>query len=463
MTVGGRPLFTHLQISRIEAVLPGNALFADLYEFTMLRAYFELGMTERATFSLFVRKLPSRRNFLIACGLGDLLDAIQSLRFEPEQLRFLGSLGPFPESFLDWLRGFRFTGDIDAMREGTPFFANEPILEVTAPIAEAQLIETLVLNQIGLQTILASKAARIVLAARGRAVVDFGARRAQGLDAATKGARALFIGGVAATSNVAAAKAYGVPVAGTVAHSFIEACSSETEAFDAFTKVFPDTTLLVDTYDTLAGVKKAIALAQRRGDDLKLRAIRLDSGDLDQLARSARRMLDQAGLNGVKIMASGGLDEDAIDKLTSRNAPIDMFGVGAEMAASGDAPTLDMAYKLAEYAGVGRMKLSAGKANLPGRKQAFRQFRNGKAIGDVIGRHDESLPGVPLLRPVMAAGRCIAGEAFDLAQVRAHASEAIGALPATCLLLAPAPYEVTISPKLTRYERETRTRLTAAH
>ncbi|MDO8631400.1 MAG: nicotinate phosphoribosyltransferase, partial [Phycisphaerales bacterium] len=231
-------------------------MFADLYQLTMLRAYFELGMTEQAAFSLFVRKLPPRRNFLIACGLADLLNEIESLRFDDEQLRYLRSLGQFPDLFLDWLRKFRFNGDIHALREGTPFFANEPILEVVAPIAQAQIIETLVLNQIGLQTILASKATRIVTAARGRPVVDFGARRAQGMDAATKGARAFYIGGVAATSNLAAGKAYEIPVSGTVAHSFIEAHSSETEAFDAFARIFPDTTLLVDTYDTLAGVDK---------------------------------------------------------------------------------------------------------------------------------------------------------------------------------------------------------------
>ena len=334
--------------SATEAIMSSNALFADLYQMTMLRAYFELGMAEEAAFSLFVRKLPPRRNFLIACGLADLLKEIKSLRFDDDQLRYLRSLGDFPDSFLEWLREFRFTGDIYALPEGTPFFANEPILEVVAPIAQAQLIETLVLNQIGLQTILASKAARIVTAARGRPVADFGARRAQGIDAATKGARAFYIGGVAATSNLAAGKAYGIPVSGTMAHSFVEACASEAEAFDAFARIFPETTLLVDTYDTLAGVAKVIALSRSLGPNFKVRAIRLDSGDLDQLARLSRRMLDDAGLTNVQIVASGGLDEDQIDRLTACNAPIDLFGVGTDLAVSSDAPALDIAYKLVD-------------------------------------------------------------------------------------------------------------------
>ncbi|MBM3654062.1 MAG: nicotinate phosphoribosyltransferase, partial [Alphaproteobacteria bacterium] len=360
--------------------MSSSALFADLYQFTMLRAYFELKMDAQATFSLFVRKLPPQRNFLVAAGLNDLLDAIETLRFEPQQIDYLASLEFSSKPFLDWLANFRFSGDIYAMREGAPFFENEPIMEVVAPIAEAQLIETLVLNQIGLQTILASKAARVVSAARGRSVVDFGARRAQGLDAATKGARAFYIGGVESTSNVAAGQRYGLPVAGTMAHSFVQACASEMDAFRAFSAVFPDTTLLVDTYDTIDGVKKVVALAKERGADFKVRAVRLDSGDLDRLSRETRRLLDAAGLSEVQIVASGGLDETRIDDLTSRGAPIDIFGVGTDMAAASDAPTLDIAYKLTEYAGEGRMKLSAGKRSLPGRKQVFREFRDGAAV-----------------------------------------------------------------------------------
>lgn len=441
--------------------MSANALFADLYEFTMLRAYFELGMDAEATFSLFVRKLPPQRNFLIAAGLHDLLDEIEHLRFEPQHLDYLSSLGVASQPFLDWLANFRFSGDIHAMREGTPFFENEPILEVVAPIAEAQLIETLVLNQIGLQTILASKAARVVAAARGRSVVDFGARRAQGVDAATKGARAFYIGGVDSTSNVAAGQVYGLPVAGTMAHSFVEACASEKDAFQAFSAIFPETTLLVDTYDAIEGVKKVVALAKARGTDFKVRAVRLDSGDLYALCSETRRILDAAGLTDVQIVASGGLDEMKIDDLTARGAPVDVFGVGTDMAVSSDAPALDIAYKLTEYAGEGRMKLSTGKPSLPGRKQVFREFRDGVAVRDVIARRDEILPGAGLLGPFMISGRRVAEQTCDLSQIRVHAKEQLAALPAQLRTLEPrgARYDVSISEELARYEQEVRARL----
>ncbi|WP_292532103.1 nicotinate phosphoribosyltransferase [Methylocystis sp.] len=441
--------------------MASSALFADLYEFTMLRAYFELKMDAQATFSLFVRKLPPQRNFLIAAGLNDLLDEIENLRFEPPQIDYLASFEFSSQPFLDWLANFRFSGDIYAMREGTPFFENEPIMEVVAPVAEAQLIETLVLNQIGLQTILASKAARVVAAARGASIVDFGARRAQGLDAATKGARAFYIGGVESTSNVAAGQRYGLPVAGTMAHSFVQACATEREAFRCFSDVFPDTTLLVDTYDTIDGVKKVVALAKERGADFKVRAVRLDSGDLDALSREARRILDGAGLTHVQIVASGGLDETKIDELTARDAPIDIFGVGTDMAVSSDAPALDIAYKLTEYAGEGRMKLSAGKRSLPGRKQVFREFRDGAAVKDVIARHSETLPGVALLQPVMLSGRRIAEQPRDLQHIRAYAKEQLAALPPKLRALDwHERYDVAISSELAEYERETRGRLT---
>jgi nicotinate phosphoribosyltransferase len=307
---------------------------------------------------------------------------------------------------------------------------------------------------------LASKAARVVAAARGASVVDFGARRAQGLDAATKGARAFYIGGVESTSNVAAGQAYGLPVAGTMAHSFVEACASEMDAFQSFAEVFPDTTLLVDTYDTIEGVQKVVALAKARGPNFNIRAVRLDSGDLDLLSRQARRILDDAGLTDVQIVVSGGLEETKIDVLTSRGAPIDVFGVGTDMAASSDAPTLDIAYKLTEYAGTGRMKLSTGKRSLPGRKQVFRQFRDGVAVSDVIARHGETLAGVPLLEPYMLSGRRTA-QSCDLSQIRNFAKEQLAALPPHLRMLQSreARYEVAISDALASYERETRAHL----
>lgn len=444
--------------------MPSCALFTDLYQLNMLRAYFELGMTEQAAFSLFVRKLPPQRNFLVACGVADLLDEIESFRFEEDHLRYLRTIGQFTDTFLEWLGEFRFSGDIYAMREGTPFFPNEPILEVVAPIAQAQILETLIINQIGLQTILASKATRIVAAARGRPVMDFGARRSQGIDAGIKGARAFYVGGVDATSNLAAGKTYHIPVAGTVAHSFIEARPSEMDAFGAFARIFPETTLLVDTYDTLGGVANVISLSKSLGSDFRVHAIRLDSGDLEQLARKARHMLDKAGLKRVLIVASGGLDEHEIDRLTVQNAPIDLFGVGTDMAVSSDAPALDIAYKLTEYAGRGRMKLSTGKSTLPGRKQVFRCYENEMAIYDVIGRHDETLAGSPLLAPVMLSGRRTAPEISQLAQTRSYAKKSIQSLPQAHRALSspPAAYEVHISLKLSQYEQEVRNEMIAA-
>ena len=441
--------------------MTNRALFADYYEFTMLRAYFELNLKEAATFSLFVRTLPQGRNFLLACGLSDLLDEIESLRFGDDEIEHLRSLGDFSEPFLQWLRGFCFRGDIVAMREGTPFFDEEPLLEVTASIPEAQLIETLILNRIGSQTIFASKAARIVAAAKGRPVSDFGARRAQGIDAAIHGARAFFIAGVASTSNVASGLTYGLPLEGTMAHSFIEACASERAAFEGFVAIFPNATLLVDTYDTLTGVENAIAVAKAKGEDRCFHAIRLDSGDLAELSRCARKRLDEAGLTHVAIIASGGLDERAIERLVADGAPIDAFGVGSDMAASADAPTLDIAYKLTEYAGEPRMKLSFGKRSLPGRKQVFRQFKDGVAVRDVIALRDETLEGQPLLRPVMVGGRRIESERVTLVESRDHAREAITALPEERQgLSAPSsPYPVAISSTLALLEEETRARL----
>ena len=280
----------------------GLALFTDLYQLTMLQAYFEEGMTERAVFSLFVRRLPRNRNFLLACGLDTVLDYLESLRFTQQDLGYLDTLGMFSDRFLSWLADFRFTGDVHAVREGTPVFANEPILEVEAPLPEAQLIETYVINQVQLQTMLASKAHRVVTAARGRSVIDFGARRMHGTDAALNAARAFRIAGVNATSNVLAGKRFGIPVAGTLAHSYIQAHGDESAAFRAFAKLYPDTVLLIDTYDTLAGVEKVITLAKQLGEDFKVRAVRLDSGDLLDLSRRVRDLLDQAGLHSVQII-----------------------------------------------------------------------------------------------------------------------------------------------------------------
>jgi nicotinate phosphoribosyltransferase len=431
------------------------ALFTDLYELTMLQGYFEEAMGEEATFSLFVRRLPARRNFLLACGLDSVLDYLQHLCFSADDLAYLATLGKFSDRFLAWLADFRFAGEVWAVAEGTPIFANEPILEVSAPLPQAQLVETLVINQIQLQTLLASKAQRVVNAASGRPVIDFGARRMHGIDAALKAARAFHIGGVAATSNVLAGKIYGMPVAGTMAHSYIQAHASEAEAFRAFARLYPDTVLLVDTYDTLAGVRQVINLAQELGADFRVRAVRLDSGDLATLARESRRLLDVAGLQRVEIFASGGLDEDTITELLAAGAPIGAFGVGTSMGVSSDAPALDIAYKLCAYAGQGRLKLSPGKPILPGRKQIFRIAENGRDVRDTIGRADEDLPGRALLVPVMRAGQRLPAATVALDTARSYAREQIARLPATVRGLGPAdpPYPVAVSAALADLQR----------
>jgi nicotinate phosphoribosyltransferase len=431
------------------------ALFTDLYELRMARAYHGLAMDGRAVFSLFVRRLPETRNYLIAAGVEPFVEALETLRFSDEDLRYLAALGEFPDEFLSWLRGFRFTGEVHALTEGTPFFENEPILEVVAPIAEAQLIETLVMNMVGLEIVLASKAARVVAAAQGRGVVDFGTRRAQGIDAALSGARAFHIAGCNATSNVLAGMRLGIPTAGTMAHSFIEAFDSEADAFRAFMTYYPETILLVDTYDTLAGVDKAIALARELGAAFKVHGIRLDSGDMAALAKEARKKLDAAGLNSVQVFASGGLDEHALAALLAAGAPIDAFGVGTDMSVSADAPSLDIAYKLTEYGGRGRMKLSEGKRTLPGRKQVFRRFRNDIAHEDVIARADETLDGTPLLKPVMKDGKRLSPPT-PLAQLRAGCAAALAKLPKPILALQPAAprYPVHISDALAQEEQE---------
>ena len=432
------------------------ALFTDLYELTMLQAYYQEGMTDEAVFSLFVRKLPEQRNYLLACGLDTVLAYLEGLRFTEADIAYLRSLEKFTDPFLAWLREFRFTGDVRAVPEGTPVFANEPILEIAAPLPEAQLIETFVMNQVQLQTVLASKARRVVSAAAGRAVVDFGPRRVHGIDAAMKAARAYYIAGISATSNVLAGRRYGVPLAGTMAHSYIQAHADEAAAFRAFTRLYPETTLLVDTYDTLAGVSKVIDLAREMGSAFRVAAIRLDSGDLRALSREARSLLDHAGLDEVDILVSGGLDEASIAGLVASGAPIDGFGVGTDMGVSSDAPALDIAYKLCEYAGRGRLKLSTGKPVLPGRKQVFRRERGGFAVGDLIGREGEDLPGRPLLIPVMRGGRRLPAGQVELAACREHARVEFERLPDGLKgpHQAESAYPVEISAGLSDFQQE---------
>jgi nicotinate phosphoribosyltransferase len=425
------------------------ALLTDLYQLTMAQAYYARGRIAEAVFELFVRKLPARRNYLVACGLEDVLHHLEGLRFGSEAIAALSRDGRFTPAFLEQLHGLRFTGNVDAVPEGTPIFAGEPILQVIAPLPEAQLVETFILNQVVYQTVAASKAARVVAAAQGRGVVDFGLRRMQGADAGMKAARAFYVAGVEATSNVLAASVYGIPASGTMAHSYVQVHESELEAFREFAAVYPETVLLIDTYDTLEGVRNVIRLARELGSAFRVRALRLDSGDLLALSVEARRMLDEAGLGRVGLFASGGLDEDVIADLVARGAPIAGFGVGTAMGVSADAPSLDAAYKLVAYAGRGRMKLSSGKATVPGRKQVFRVEDHGEAVRDVVAVFGEVLPGRPLLAPAMRSGQRVR-RGPSLEEARALAREERERLPARLRALAPArpPYPVELSAAL---------------
>lgn len=384
-----------------------HSLLIDLYELTMADAYRRSGMAEvPATFSLFVRSLPSERGYMVAAGLDDALTWLEQMRFGDEALGAIDRLGMFDDAFLRWLGALRFTGRVRAVPEGTIVFPHQPILEIDAPIAQGQLAETFLLNQVTVQTLLATTAARYRHAADGRSLIDFGFRRAQGIDAGMKVARVGRIVGLDGTSNVAGADRYELPASGTMAHSFVQARHDETDAFRVFADALTDATvLLVDTYDTLRGVEAAIVVAREmRERGVEIRGIRLDSGDLDALAREARGLLDDAGFPAVQIFASGGLDEHEIDVLVRSGAPIDGFGVGTALAVSADAPSLDSAYKLVSVGGRGVRKTSAGKATLPGAKQVWRAR---DWSGDVLALADEPEPGTgyePLLEDVMVDG-----------------------------------------------------------
>lgn len=436
-------------------------LVTDLYELTMLQTYFEEGENGPAVFEMFFRSLPPSRNFLVFAGLGTVLQYLAHLRFTPRILESLERTALFRPAFLDYLARFRFRGDIWALAEGTPCFAREPVLQVHATLPEAQFVETLILNQIHLQTVIASKAIRVVLAAQGRPVVDFGLRRAHGLDAGLKLVRAAFIAGVESTSHVLAGLRYDIPLRGTMAHSAIQALGDDLTAFRAFARSDPHTICLVDTFDTMAGVEAVIRLRDELGEAFQVRGIRLDSGDLAALAIAARTRLDAAGLAQLIIFASGNLDEYEIQRLLSRNAPIDGFGVGTRMDVSADAPALDCAYKLAEYGGEGCMKLSAGKVGLPGAKQIFREGgKDGPVRGDHIGLRTEKGPGQALLRPVMKGGKILPDALPSLPEIRDHCRSAVAVLPGPCRDLTPAPpYPVQVSPRLAAWQAEIAARI----
>lgn len=429
------------------------AIFTDLYQLSMLQSYHRQEMRDQAVFSLFFRKLPETRNFMLAAGLDPVLEYLENLHFSEDSLAYLASTGRFEPAFLDDLKRFRFTGTVRAVAEGTPIFPHAPIVEVEAPVSEAQLVETLLINQITVSTILASKAARIVAAANGTPVIDFGTRRAHGFDAGNKAARSAYIAGCVAAANVLAGKLYDLPIAGTMAHSYVEAWKDELSAFRAFTELYPDTVLLIDTYDPIQGVENVITLARERGDAFQVRAVRLDSGDLADLSKDVRRRLDGAGLERVQIIVSGGLDETRIAELVAAGAPIDGYGVGTRLTTSSDAAELDIAYKLAAYGGEGRMKLAPLRKNLPGAKQVCRIEAGGFAVKDVVRRADEDGPGRPLLETVMVDGvRTDAGRR-SLDEIRATAVRQIAVLPAHLRAIAPASpaYPVEVSDPLARY------------
>lgn len=463
------PLFT--SGVEMEDANSGRALLVDLYELTMAVAYFEHRVECRATFELFVRHLPSARTFLVAAGLDSALDYLENLHFTEEDVRFLRDQPAFrtvSNSFFDCLRTFRFTGDVRAVAEGTPVFAEEPILQVTAPILEAQIVETYLLSVINFETLIASKAARVVRAARGRGVLEFGTRRAQGPEAGVRAARAAYVGGCVATSNVLAGFRYDVPLAGTAAHSWTQVFPTERESFEALLQTFPETAiLLIDTYDPLVGAEVAATLGR------KIPGVRLDSGDLLEKSRRVREILDRQGLGDTKIVASGDLNEYRIEELVSLGAPIDLFGVGTELATSRDVPALSVVYKLVETEHAGRVeyktKFSEQKVYSPGRKQVFRFWsggdgdHGGKFHHDLIARANESYPeALPLLEPVIQNGKRL-GLRPSVGELRARTLRGLDCLPERYHALRGAPpYPVSKSVALERLLEEVRERYVSA-
>jgi len=434
-----------------------SVLLTDLYQLTMLQGYFDQGMEETAVFEFFVRKLPPGRGFLIAAGLEQALDYLERLHFTPAELEWLARSGRFSREFVDYLSGLRFAGDVHAMPEGTVFFPHEPILRVTAPLPQAQLVETRLINLLHFQVLIASKAVRFVLAAPGKLLVDFGLRRAHGSEAGLLAARAAYLAGFSGSATVLAETLFGIPAYGTMAHSFIQAHDDEEEAFINFAHAQPgNVMLLLDTYDTEAAAEKVTRLAPRlKSEGITIKGVRLDSGDLGDHARKVRRILDRADLTDVKIFASGNLSEYRLGELIGTGAPIDGFGVGSDLVTSADASHLDCAYKLEEYAGRARRKRSEGKATWPGRKQVFRRFdHEGRMAEDILTVEDDVQEGERLIQPVMARGRRL-GPAVPLSGARARAAEQISRLPDSIRKLRDTPvFPVKISDALTELAQE---------
>ena len=416
-------------------------LCTDLYELTMAQSYLEHGKTGRAVFSLFVRKLPEDRNFLVSCGLETLLEALERFRFSDRELKYLRSLGRFKDDFLEYLSEYKFHSDLYAVPEGRIIFENEPLVQIEGPLPEVQIVETLVINVIHFQTLIASKAVRSYLVAGGRSLVDFGFRRAHGLEAGIYAARASYIAGFDGTSNLEAGARWNIPVFGTVAHSYIMIFDREEDAFRAFASSFPENAVfLLDTYDTLEAATKTVQLAR---EGVPVVGVRLDSGDIPHLAREVRRILDEGDLKDVKIIVSGGIDEYMIDQWVKDSVPIDAFGVGTKFITSADAPYLDIAYKLVEYEGKPRVKTSPGKATFPYRRQIFRRYSGELMEEDIVVRHDQPEEGEPLVEKVLEGGRAVA-ELPSLGEIRDRLSEDIGRLPPPLRDLRKGSYRVII-------------------
>jgi len=431
-------------------------LFTDLYELTMAAGYFDQGLDETATFSLFVREHP-RRGYFVACGLEAVVDALTRFRFSDREIEWLAQTGRFNRDFLAHLATMRFTGDVRAMAEGEIFFPDEPVLEVSAPLIEAQILETFLINTMGVASMLATKAARCVHAAGGRPIADFSLRRTQGIHAGMTVARSSYIAGFASTSNVLAGKRWGIPISGTMAHSFVTAFTSETEAFEAYAGLFPEAAIfLIDTYDTIAGAEKAAAVGRRmKQKGQALTGVRLDSGDMVTLSRQVRRILDEAGLPEVKIFASSGFDEYELERLVSEGARIDAFGVGTRMGVSADAPYLDMVYKMVRLGTRNVRKTSEGKVTLAGEKQVFRKTAGGRFKGDIIGLRGESLEdAVSLLSKMMENGRSV-GPRPTLDKIRQRFADNFNRLgDKTKALTNPEKYPVALSERLVELQRK---------
>jgi nicotinate phosphoribosyltransferase len=431
-----------------EAGTPNSALLTDLYQLTMLQGYFDLGMEETAVFEFFVRKLPPQRNFFLAAGLDQVLGFLEGLRFTDTELEWVSRYGAFRPAFVGFLEKLRFTGDVHAMPEGTVFFPNEPILRVTAPLPQAQLVESRLINLLHFETLIASKAVRSVLAAPRKLLVDFGLRRAHGGEAGLLAARASYLAGFAGSATVLANPMFGIPVYGTMAHSFIQAHDDEALAFEHFARSLPDNViLLIDTYDTEGAAEKVVRLAPKlQKEGIRIKGVRLDSGDLADHARKVRRILDAGGLAHVTIFASGSVDEYVLERLAKADAPIDGFGIGTHMDTSADAPYLDCAYKLVEYAGSARRKRSEGKVLLPGRKQIFRSYDSaGRMCEDVLTVDSDPQKGEALLQPAMQGGKRLQAP-VPVARIREETLQQLSRLPDALRSLERAPeYRVTIS------------------